>query len=170
MDDETSRRLIAQLATGDHGYATDGRFIFEVGGRVLSIRLDERGRIAPMTLLNPFMAVITREKLVELLAGARELTPVPATVRDDLPALAAALTKTRAQIIDEYIARIRGGMTISGGPTTDQSWTVSFDGSRFTIAGYEPDTYERRVDPLDESELRRMLSTYTMFGLAALPA
>ncbi len=181
MDAGRSRahELLAQLATGASILANGSSMILEVGGRVLSVHLDEHGHIDARTLFNPFMAVMARATLVEHLAAdfaaphpMWHLAPMPSTVREDLPALAAALTRTRAQIVDDYVARIRTGMTISGGPTTDQSWTVSSDGASFTIASYAPleDGYERRSDPLAESELRRMLATYRMFGLNELPA
>ncbi|MBA3463601.1 MAG: hypothetical protein H0T46_26830 [Deltaproteobacteria bacterium] len=162
---------LALLEAGTHGCMTGSSIIIGVGGHFLDLRLDEHGRVNAQTLFNPFASRIPRAKVIERLATCT-VAPVPASLADDLPALATALRKTRAEIIDAYVARIRSGMTISGGPTTDQSWTVSSNGTGFEIRSYAPadEGYELRIKPLAETALRTMLATYLMFGLADLPA
>lgn len=82
-----------------------------------------------------------------------------------LPALDAALALSKQAMVDRLVARLRSGGTISGGPTTDQRWTLSFRGRNFRIAGTNPEG-ESTDDVIPEAQVRRMFATYRMFGLA----
>ena len=68
-------------------------------------------------------------------------------------------------MVDRLVARLRSGGTISGGPTTDQLWTLSFRVRNFRIAGTNHEG-KGTDDVIPEAEVCRMFATDRMFGLA----
>lgn len=105
------------------------------------------------------------------IADALPLTPlaVPDALLRVLPAVEVKLGRSRQQVIDAMVADVRRGHSVSGGPTTDQRWTLSFSRARgarggFRMTGANPDG-ERTDDPITEAAVREMFATYRMFGL-----
>ena len=167
------------VAAGTHLYGTlgpdGGRGFLFAGGRWLHVRVGADGHLDPSALFNPWYLVHDREKVIDRILDRRRNTyasagihPLPPALHDDWEALEAAFALPKQAIVERYLDRIRDGGTISGGPTTDQSWTVRWQDGGFTISGYADDDGDGLrpvVDPLPEERLRRMLETYHMFGL-----
>lgn len=147
------------------------QLLFPYGGRIFWLSdLDAAG--VERLLFNPHAAALPLAKVVDRLSygGPFTLIAVPAALQAALPRLDEELRRTRRAIVDRYIAMLRGGGTISGGPTTDQSWTVRHTDGGFVIEGYSPteDGLERTCDPIAEDRVRTMIGTYAMFGLGEL--
>jgi len=79
--------------------------------------------------------------------------------------LAEGLTLAPEAVVDRLVDWVRAGASISGGPTSDQSWTLSSTDGAFSMSGTNPDgEHESRV--ISEAEVRAMFRSYRMFGLA----
>jgi hypothetical protein len=155
--------------------------VMAIGTKVLWLNLNPDGSLPERVALNPHAAVTEFRRLrSQILAthfGRTEFDrrfacqSVPSEMGPLVPMLEVGLRRTRREVVEAYLTRIREGLTISGGPTTDDTWTVSFSGQSFWISGYRPGSQgtERTLDPLSESRLREMLENYAMFGLRDLP-
>lgn len=90
-----------------------------------------------------------------------------------LPKMATAFKKTKQAVLDDYIVAFKNGLSISMGPTTDQTWTIYFEKGQFWTRSYEPqydpsgnpNGYEQVISPYTEEKVREVLSRYKMFGL-----
>ena len=179
--DEAQRIISGGLALVDRS-ATEPQatLIFAAAGRVVWLTLKPDAVLPERVALNPYQAVVPPAQLHEVLLQRRygrdydrrwKLEPVPDEAKRVTSQLAEGLKRSKREIIDAYLQCMRAGMTLSGGPTSDQSWTISFDGSGFWMSGYTmgPDGPEQTRDPITEAKIREMLSTYVMFGLNELP-
>lgn len=144
-----------------------GQRFLRLSGRALVLR--------PWQVESPATLIANPESYCDedvwKLVDALPVTPMelPDSLRAVLPAVAAKLGRTREAAIDDLVAGLRRGGTVSGGPTTDQRWTLSFSRSAgkrggFRIAGTNPEG-ERTDDAITEAEVRTMFGTYAMFGL-----
>lgn len=162
--------LVKRLETGEITVKLGYRGIVMCShGRFLSLsglKLENFERL----LFNPYRFTLSIDRLVEWMveSASHEVSGLPDTLRALKSRLDEEFGRPKSDIVDRYIAHIKAGGTISGGPTTDQSWTVRYDGSRFAISGYRPTPdggHEQTLDPISEEEVRTMISTYRMFGL-----
>ena len=135
------------VRVGTHmlGHATPSgvRGYTMVGGQLLWIEPDESLRITEELLFNPWVAIFDEQHLLKKVlanshAGGRpkRLFPLPPIPPEELRALA-ALALPREAIVQRYLARLKAGGRLSGGPTSDQSWTI-----RWTEAGYRISSYQ----------------------------
>lgn len=156
------------------------RAVVWAGGRWLWISLSDELRFDAGAVLNPFALVCDDRKALDQFISQRasgrrawKLEPISAGLAGDLAAVGSLFSATREEIVQRYFAHIQQGGKISGGPTTDQSWTVQWDGQGYTISSYRPGEDGRpepHQRPLPEAELRGMLERFHMFGLHRLRA
>jgi hypothetical protein len=163
---------LAALRSGER-VAIGGRSIVAAGGRWISLRLDEALRVDVGAVINPWALVLTDDKLLDRLLGRQEwvVQPILAGLGADLAVLADAFLLSREEIVQRYFRYLQQGGSLSGGPTTDQSWTVRWDGGGYSISSYAPGEDGRPVPvsrELSEAELREMLVRFHMFGLHLL--
>ena len=159
LDDAQACLDRGELLASEH---LGGQRFLRRSGRTLVMRRWEIEAV-PSLVENPFPACDDSAwRLVEALP----LTPVPMpdALAAALPELEASLALSPAAIVDRLVVRLRNGGTISGGPTTDQRWTLSYCDGGFRIAGTNSE-WERTDDPISEADVRRMFATYRMFGL-----
>jgi len=146
--------------------------------RWLSIDLDAHDHVAEDTLFNPWAGVTDEATVIRELLDQRsrgnlaylKLYDFPDVARGDLDKLRAALSVSKGELVERYLGRLRQGKTVSGGPTSDQSWTLRADGEGFSISAYEDRGEGLRpvVNPISEEEVRQMLERYHLFGLHRL--
>jgi PAS domain-containing protein len=122
-------------------------------------------------LFNPYGLSLSTDRLVDWMLESEtlELSPLPEALQLVRSRLDEEFSRPKSEIVEKYIARIKEGGPLSGGPTTDQSWTVRYEGGRFVISGYRPTSdggLEQTLDPISEDEVRRMVGSYRMFGLS----
>lgn len=173
---------LAAVRSGSHilcirspGYS---RAVVWAAGRWLWVSLSDDLRFDSGAVLNPFALVCDEGKALDQFVSRRPggqrswvVEPMPPGLGDDLAQVGALFSTTREDIVQRYLAHIQQGGTISGGPTTDQSWTVRWGGEGYTISSYRPGESgypEPYTRPLPEAELRRMLTRFHMFGLHRL--
>jgi len=165
--------VLGRVERGESILVVGGQVLAHCAGRWLQVRLED-GRFDTEKLLNPWTSVLERERVVEQVLQRRLWSsqrfgeePLSAVLRADFAGLSARLEEPREAIIQRYLAHLRGGGHLSGGPTTDQSWTVRWTDSGLTISSYEGEGRDMRpvTHPLSEASLRRMLEQYRMFGL-----
>lgn len=167
--DATATKLRGWSAALDQGALLGGerygaqRF-FRLAGRTLALRAEAAERPSPGLLVNPHSACSDDPWA---LLDASPLTP-----REWPPALAAAreqlaegLALSPEAVVDRLVGWVRAGASISGGPTSDQSWTLSWADGAFSMSGTNPDgEYASRA--ISEAEVRTMFRSYRMFGLS----
>lgn len=156
------------------------RIIVQLNRSWLWISVDEHLQFDPDAILNPHSLVMEEHRVLEQLLEQHTakhrtwtLEEIPTHLRESLKRLEAHFSMTKAEIIDRYFHNLQQGGTISGGPTTDQSWTIRWDGDGYTISSYEPgeDGHLRPItEEISADKIRDMLSTYHMFGLHRLPS
>ena len=171
---------IAALQSGDYGLRQD--YQDETGvcytycqHRWIGMPL-KNGRLDNSRLMNPFAFLSDENEILGWLQreyfspnySYLKLSALDEGLKSDLPQMDHALKKSKAQVLDDYIAAFKTGLRISMGPTTDQTWTIYYEKGQFWTSGYKPTEdggYKQYVSPYTEEETRRVLSTYKMFGL-----
>lgn len=167
--DATAARLLSWGASLDDGALLGGdryggqRF-FRLAGHTLALRPEQAERPSPGLVVNPQSA---RADGPWALLDASPLTarPWPPGLVAVRERLAEGLALPPEAVVDRLVGWVRGGASISGGPTSDQSWTLSWADGAFSMSGTNPDgEYASRAVP--EAEVRAMFRNYRMFGLA----
>lgn len=165
---DDARREGKAVALGYNG----GMLIVPLGGRYFVLRgIDEKGVEA--LLFNPHASALSVSDALDQVAynPTRCVVDVPEILRAALPKIEPELKRSKREMVDRYIAMLKGGGSISGGPTTDQRWTVRASGGGFEISGYHPTNdggAELKTDPISEERVREMVGSYSMFGLSGL--
>lgn len=165
---DDTRREAKAVALGFNGDV----LIVPLGGRYFVLRgIDEKGVEA--LLFNPHASALSVSDALDQVAynPTRRVVEVPEILRAALPKIEPELRRSKREMVDRYIAMLKGGGSISGGPTTDQRWTVRASGGGFEISGYKPTNdggVEPTTDPISEERVREMVGGYRMFGLHAL--
>jgi len=167
--DATAARLLSWAAALDDGALLGGdryggqRF-FRLAGHTLALRPEQAERPSPGLVVNPHAA---RSEDPWALLDASPLTarPWPPGLVAVRAQLAEGLALPPEAVVDRLVGWVRGGASISGGPTSDQSWTLSWADGAFRMSGTNPDgEHESRAVP--EPEVRTMFRSYRMFGLS----
>ena len=152
------------------------------GGRTLRVSF-AHGQVSESVSANPWASVMPDSDLEwnakrvarGEMCGLR-LVPTPEVLREAWPAIEEGFHRSRADILEHYVERIRSGKPIGGGGT-GEGWTLRWEDGRFLRVGSRPVNpldvragSQRYEEELSEAQVRELILGYRALGLHRAPA
>ncbi len=164
----------------NHSYTDESNYIVYFDNKWIEIPVKNE-KIILEKIWNPFILLISEKEMFENLTNelyfnSNYVSPryilkeFSASHLSDIDLVTTNLMKTKSEMVNLYIEKIKNGMNISGGPTTDQRWMIYYEKGKFMneYFEYKGDELIKINKPIEELEVRKIISTYKMFGLSEI--